>query len=180
MFHGFDMHAASPIMGHSATNPQDAPVPAKQPANPPTFRFGFFLAAALMLFGASASAQSILIDSRSATYGNPWPAGSAKGPTATTLNTRTLVTFNSLPAQGDYEVIGRIEVYSRWFGSTRKAMALLGEKARSMGANAVVEAGVWQAPAFPATVAPHGTGIAVRINDHQLLEKLADAASTWE
>lgn len=154
----------------------DTPLPSCKPE----FRLKCCLAVAIALTCPAVSAQSILIDNRTATYGNPWPAGSAKGPTATTLNTRTLVTFNRLPATGDYEVIGPIEVYSRWFGSPRKAMTLLGEKARSMGANAVVEAGVWLAPAFPATVAPHGTGIAVRINDHQLLEKLADSSSTWE
>lgn len=137
------------------------------------------LAAAAGLACTQASAQSVLLNHQTATYGNPWPSGTT-GPSARMLNSKTLVTFNSLPAQGDFEVLGRIEVYSRWFGSTRKAMTLLGEKARSMGANAVVETGVWQAPAFPATVAPHGTGIAVRINDYQLLEKLADSSSTWE
>jgi len=137
------------------------------------------LAAAAGLAFTQANAQSVLLNHQTATYGNPWPSGTT-GPSARTLNSKTLVTFNSLPAQGDFEVLGRIEVYSRWFGSTRKAMTLLGEKARSMGANAVVETGVWQAPAFPATVAPHGTGIAVRINDYQLLEKLADSSSTWE
>lgn len=137
------------------------------------------LATAAGLACTQASAQSVLLNHQTATYGNPWPSGTT-GPSARTLNSKTLVTFNSLPAQGDFEVLGRIEVYSRWFGSTRKAMTLLGEKARSMGANAVVETGVWQAPAFPATVAPHGTGIAVRINDYQLLEKLADSSSTWE
>lgn len=137
------------------------------------------LAAAAGLAFTQANAQSVLLNHQTATYGNPWPSGTT-GPSARTLNSKTLVTFNSLPAQGDFEVLGRIEVYSRWFGSTRKAMTLLGEKARSMGANAVVETGVWQAPAFPATVAPHGTGLAVRINDYQLLEKLADSSSTWE
>lgn len=139
----------------------------------------FCLAAGIGLACTTAGAQSMLLDHRTATYGNPWH-GSTAGPSAHTLNTKTLITFNSLPAQGDFQILGRIEVYSRWFGSTRKAMALLGEKARSMGANAVVEAGVWQAPAFPATVAPHGTGIAVRINDPRLLEKLADSSSSWE
>lgn len=176
MFHCFDMPAACPIICPSSVHCQQSPVPVHKSE----FRRKFYLAAVLALYGATAFAQSILIDSRTATYGNPWPASGMKGPTATTLNTRTLVTFNSLPPKGDYEVIGRIEVYSRWFGSTRKAMTLLGEKARSLGANAVVETGVWLAPAFPATVAPHGTGIAVRINDLQLLEKLADASSTWE
>lgn len=148
----------------------------------PPFRNIFLricLVAAAGLACTVASAQSVLLDHRTATYGNPW-RGSTNGPTAHTLNNKTLVTFNSLPAQGDFEVLGRIDVYSRWFGSTRKAMTMLGEKARSLGANAVVEAGVWQAPAFPATVAPHGTGIAVRIKDIQILEKLADSSSTWE
>lgn len=137
------------------------------------------LLAAAGLACSTASAQSVLLDHRSATYGNPW-LGSKTSPSAYTLNNKTLVTFNKLPAQGDFEILGRIDVYSRWFGSTRKAMTLLGEKAHSMGANAVVEAGIWQAPAFPATVAPHGTGIAVHIKDMQLLEKLADSSSSWE
>lgn len=174
MFHDFDM---PPTLYHlpPSTHQQENMVT-------PPFRnilIRLCLAAAASLTCAAASAQSVLLDQRSATYGNPWH-GSTTGPSAHTLNTKTLVTFNSLPAQGDFEVLGRIDVYSRWFGSTRKAMTLLGEKARSMGANAVVEAGVWQAPAFPATVAPHGTGIAVRIKDLQLLEKLADSSSTWE
>ncbi|MCG2577450.1 YbjQ family protein [Dechloromonas sp. XY25] len=148
----------------------------------PTFRNTFLrlcLIAAAGLSCTGASAQSVLLDHRTATYGNPWH-GSKTGPSAHMLNNKTLVTFNSLPAQGDFEILGRIEVYSRWFGSTRKALAMLGEKARSLGANAVVEASVWQAPAFPAAVAPHGTGIAVHIKDLQPLEKLADSSSTWE
>jgi len=175
MFHGFDMPSASPIIRPLASHRQDNTV------TPPfrNFLLRLSLAAAAGLACTQASAQSVLLNHQTATYGNPWPSGTT-GPSARTLNSKTLVTFNSLPAQGDFEVLGRIEVYSRWFGSTRKAMTLLGEKARSMGANAVVETGVWQAPAFPATVAPHGTGIAVRINDYQLLEKLADSSSTWE
>lgn len=138
------------------------------------------IAASAGLLCSTASAQSILLDHKSATYGNPWQGTAPSGPTAHMLNNKTLVTFNRLPAQGDFEILGRIDVHSRWFGSTGKAMTLLAEKARSLGANAVVEASVWLAPAFPATAAPHGTGIAVRINDHQLLEKLADSSSTWE
>lgn len=142
--------------------------------------FRLALGAAIALSSSMASGQSVLLDHRTATYGNPWQNSAPSGPSATTLNSRTLVTFNSLPAEGDFQILGRIEVYSRWFGSTRRAMAMLGEKARNMGANAVVETGVWQAPAFPVMVAPHGTGVAVRINDHELLRKLADSSSTWE
>ncbi len=122
-------------------------------------------------------AQSILLDYRTATYGNPFAGQSSSG---SNLFIRTLVTPNTISQPGAYEVLGRIDVYSRLFGSRRTAMRLLAEKAKSMGANAVIETTVWQAPAFPVPVAPHGTGIAVRILDRQILEQLADASSVWE
>ncbi|MBS1139290.1 MAG: hypothetical protein H6R13_743 [Proteobacteria bacterium] len=147
---------------------------------PPGLRFRLCLLIALFASGAPAFAQSILLDHRTATYGNPLKTGGAQSPTATTLNTRTLVTFNALPAEGDFEVLGQIDVHSRWFGTTSKAMKLLAEKSKFIGGNAVVESRVWLAPAFPAMIAPHGSGIAVRINDQKLLESLADSASTWE
>jgi hypothetical protein len=93
---------------------------------------------------------------------------------------KVLVTFNKVPATIDYEVIGPVEIYSRWFGGFGTARGLLGEKARQMGANAVVETGLWLAPSFPVPVAPHARGIAVRIPDIWDLERLADSASTWE
>lgn len=150
------------------------------PLMPSSLRFLRCLIIALLALAPAAFAQSILLDHRAATYGNPLHNIPSQGPSATTLNTRTLVTTKALPAQGDFEVLGQIEVYSRWFGGTQKAKALLGQRAKELGANAVFESQVWLAPAFPATVAPHGRGIAVRINDLQLLEKLADSASSWE
>jgi hypothetical protein len=93
---------------------------------------------------------------------------------------KILVTFNALPAEGAFEVIGPISVHKRWFGGTTAAIPLLANKARELGANAVVETRIWLAPAFPANVAPHGSGIAVRINDPSLINKLADQSSYWE
>ncbi|HXE39544.1 MAG TPA: hypothetical protein VN639_13815 [Azonexus sp.] len=93
---------------------------------------------------------------------------------------KVLVTFNGLPPEGSYELVGPISVFKRWFGGTGTAMRLLGERARELGANAVVSSSVWLAPAFPAQVAPHGKGIAIRVKDPQVLEALADQASTWE
>ena len=138
------------------------------------------LIVALIATGAPAFSQSILLDHRTATYGNPLPGAGTRAASANSRNMRTLVTFNALPAQGEFEILGQVDVHSRWFGSTSKATKLLAEKARSMGGNAVVEARVWQAPAFPAMVAPHGSGIVVRIDNVELLEKLADSASSWE
>lgn len=93
---------------------------------------------------------------------------------------KVLVTFNGLPPEGSYELVGPISVFKRWFGGTGTAMRLLGERARELGANAVVSTSVWLAPAFPAQVAPHGKGIAIRVKDPRVLEMLADQASTWE
>jgi hypothetical protein len=135
---------------------------------------------ALLLLGLPAMAQSILLDPVTATYGSPWHGSGAKGSSANIVNTATLVTSKALPAEGDFAILGRIDVHSRWFGSTGKATKLLAEKAKMMGGNAVVESQVWQAPAFPAIVAPHGSGIAVRIDDHELLESMANAGSSWE
>jgi hypothetical protein len=134
----------------------------------------------LGLSGAPVLAQSILLDPATATYGSPWQGAASKGTSANLPGSATLVTSKALPAEGDFTILGRIDVQSSWFGSTGKATKLLAEKAKQMGGNAVVESQVWQAPAFPAIVAPHGSGIAVRIDDHELLESMANSASSWE
>lgn len=93
---------------------------------------------------------------------------------------KILITKKSLPATGAYEVIESISVYSRWFGNKDDVIRMLREQARSLGANAIVETGTWYAPAFPSTLAPHASGIAVRIREIELLEAMTDSTSTWE
>ncbi|UCV21137.1 hypothetical protein [Ferribacterium limneticum] len=130
--------------------------------------------------GWPASAQSILLDPNTATYGNPWVTPRLNGTSASALDTKVLVTTSALPAQGDFETLGALYVQSRWPGSTGKARKLLAEQAKGMGANVVVESRVWQGLAFPAVVAPQGSGIAVLVKDHELLESLAGSVGTWE
>lgn len=125
-------------------------------------------------------AQSVLLDHRTATYGNPWVGPPARVPGTNAHPEKTLVTAKALPAQGDFETLGALYVQSRWPGNTGKAKKLLAEQAKRMGANVVVEARVWQALAFPAVVAPNGSGLAVRINDADLLDSLTVSGSTWE
>lgn len=139
------------------------------------------LTIALLIPGWPASAQSILLDHRTATYGNPF-GNSANAPAASssTIGMKTLVSTSALPAKGEFEILGPLSVQSSWPGGTAKATRLLAEQAKGMGANAVVEARVWQAFAFPALFAPHGSGIAVRIKDDELLRSLAGSGSTWE
>lgn len=115
-----------------------------------------------------------------ATDGQPTKAPNAAYVISPAEAGKVLVTFNGLPPEGSYELVGPISVFKRWFGGTGTAMRLLGERARELGANAVVSTSVWLAPAFPAQVAPHGKGIAIRVKDPRVLETLADEASTWE
>lgn len=93
---------------------------------------------------------------------------------------KILITKKSLPATGAYEVIESVWAYSRWFGNKDDVIRMLREQARSLGANAIVETGTWYAPAFPSTLAPHASGIAVRIREIELLEAMTDSTSTWE
>ncbi|NTV71558.1 MAG: hypothetical protein HGA71_15605 [Azonexaceae bacterium] len=146
----------------------------------PSCRLRLALLIALTITGWPAGAQSILLDHRTATYGNPWVTTGIQGASSGGVESRTLVTTNALPAEGDFKIIGPLNVHARWPGSTHKATKLLAEQAKSLGANAVVEARVWQDLAFPAGIAPHGSGIAVRIKDEELLRSLTNSASTWE
>jgi hypothetical protein len=142
------------------------------------FLAGLAVALSFVLSGGNAYGQQRdpKADARSATYyGLPeFAHGSYLS------SGRVLVTFNALPADGAYEVIGPISVYKRGYGGLATARQLLANRARELGANAVVEAGVWLAPAFPAKVAPHGAGIAVRVMHPDVLQSLMDDYSSWE
>jgi hypothetical protein len=93
---------------------------------------------------------------------------------------RVLLSFNGLPADSAYEVIGPISVYKRWYGGLSTARRMLADQARALGANAIVETRVWLAPAFPAKAAPHGSGIAIRVNHPDVLQSLMGDGSSWE
>lgn len=93
---------------------------------------------------------------------------------------KVLITYNTLPESGNFEVVGPIYATKRWFGGADVVTKSLGEQARALGANAVVDFKLWWAPAFPVPAAPHGKGIAVKVNDQALLKTLVDDASYWE
>ncbi len=135
---------------------------------------------ALLVTGWPAGAQSILLDSTTATYGNPWVTPMLQGSSASSLGTKVLITTSVLPVKGEFETLGALYVKSGWPGSTDKARKLLAEQAKGMGANVVVEARVWQGLAFPAVVAPQGSGIAILVRDSEQLESLVSSGSTWE
>ncbi|PKO39112.1 MAG: hypothetical protein CVU33_06375 [Betaproteobacteria bacterium HGW-Betaproteobacteria-6] len=135
---------------------------------------------ALVLPGWPVGAQSILLDPNTATYGPPWVTPMPQGSSASPRDTKVLITTSALPVQGDFETLGALYVKSGWPGSTSKAKKLLAEQAKGLGANVVVEARVWQGLAFPAVVAPQGSGIAILVRDSEQLESLVSSGSTWE
>ena len=76
---------------------------------------------------------------------------------------RVYVTSASLPATVHYEVLGRLEVGTVWYGSSGNVLESLADGARELGADAVVEVKTWHQPAGWSWAAPHGSGTAVRI-----------------
>lgn len=109
------------------------------------------------------------------------PASEAKGNTTPATRQKVLMVWGStLPADIEYEVIGPISVYKRWFGGMGQAYPLLAEKARELGGNAVLSAHAYLSPAFPANVAPHGKGIVIRVKDPAKLERLSAEDGQWE
>lgn len=142
------------------------------------FLAGLAVALTFALAGGNAYGQQRdpRADARSATYyGLPeFAHGSYISPG------RVLMSFNALPGEGTYEVIGPINVYKRWYGGLSTARRILADRARELGANAVVETRVWLAPAFPAKLAPHGSGIAIRVDHPDVLQSLMGDGSSWE
>jgi uncharacterized protein YbjQ (UPF0145 family) len=109
------------------------------------------------------------------------PTAQPSAPRATAAYTgKVLILGGPLPADLRHEVVGHIGVFKRGFGGTGEAFHMLGDKARALGANAVIDARVWLAPAFPVNVAPHGRGIAVRVQDPTALEELGKTGGRWE
>src|SRR5262245_30269593 len=91
---------------------------------------------------------------------------------------KVLVLTRPMPPDIEHEVIGKIDVAERGFGGIADAFRALGDKGREVGANAIVDARVWLAPAFPSPAAPHGKGVAVRVKDPKKLQELVEGR--WE
>jgi hypothetical protein len=107
--------------------------------------------------------------------------GEAKPGTVAPTQPKILIIWGStLPADIEYEVIGPVSVYKRWYGGMSQAYPLLADKARELGGNAILEAHAWLSPAFPVQVAPHGKGIVIRVKDPAKLERLAADDGQWE
>lgn len=85
-------------------------------------------------------------------------------PSPPTTN-RIRITSATLPSGVAYEVLGTIDAGSNWYGGDEDAEKMLADRARAMGADAVIQAKLWHQPSGFSWAAPHGSGVAVKITD---------------
>jgi hypothetical protein len=85
---------------------------------------------------------------------------------------------NALPANVKYETIGEINIGKVWYGGSDALLDEMANKARSLGADAVIEIGTWKQPSGFAWAAPHASGKAVRILNKKLVNMNA-LGGTW-
>jgi len=85
---------------------------------------------------------------------------------------RVFVTKQSLPTSVAFVRISTIDVGKVWYGSADGALVAMADRARELGANAIIETRTWHQPAGWAWSAPQGSGLAVRVTDIKSLEPL--------
>ena len=62
-----------------------------------------------------------------------------------------------------YEALGTLDVGTIWYGGGDKVDQQMADRARAMGADAVINVRRWRQPSGFAWAAPHGSGQAVKI-----------------
>ena len=83
---------------------------------------------------------------------------------------RVFVTRQPLPASVAFVKVSTIDVGKAWYGSINGVFAAMADRARELGANAVIETKTWHQPAGWSWYSPEGSGLAVRIADTKSLE----------
>ena len=76
---------------------------------------------------------------------------------------KVFVTEQALPASEKYEVVEQIEVGKIWYGESKSVVQAMADRARQIGADAVVEAKTWRQPSGFSWSAPHGSGKAIKL-----------------
>jgi hypothetical protein len=87
-------------------------------------------------------------------------------------NDKVFITEQSLPSSVEFELISNIDVGKIWYGSSSNVLTSMADKARELGANAIIQVKMWHQPSGFSWAAPHGSGQAVRINDIKILDSL--------
>ncbi|MGH2855381.1 MAG: hypothetical protein ACRDLF_14445, partial [Solirubrobacteraceae bacterium] len=89
---------------------------------------------------------------------------------------QVFVTEQGLPAGVPYETIATIDVGKVWYGSDTKVLATMADRARELGANALIDVKTWHQMAGYSYAAPHGSARAVCIKD---LNQVRSLAGEW-
>src|SRR5438093_6523683 len=75
---------------------------------------------------------------------------------------RIFITKASLPAD-NIEPIAELELNKGWYGSTDNTQQALGDRARELGADAVINMKSWHAPSAFSWASPYSSGTAVKL-----------------
>jgi hypothetical protein len=93
-------------------------------------------------------------------------------------NNKVLFVDNTLPPNVKYDVLGEINIGKVWYGGGDVLLDEMADKARALGADAVIEVGTWRQPSGFAWAAPHASGKAVKLLNKKSLDMKA-LAGTW-
>ncbi len=77
---------------------------------------------------------------------------------------RVFVTQERLPADS-YDFVSMIDVGKIWYGGSTKVLISMADRARELGADAVIEVKTWHQPSGFSWAAPHGSGKAVKFKN---------------
>ena len=121
--------------------------------------------AAALLVGACSAHNPFIVSNRTSSS----PASESK---FSPHSDKVFFTQLSLPPAVTFEQISTIDVGKVWYGSSKSVYKSMADRARQIGANAVVQVKTWHQPSGYSWSAPHGTGQAVHISDIHQLETL--------
>ena len=124
-----------------------------------------------LLVGACSAHNPFIVSNKTTSA----PVSEAKFPPHTD---KVFFTEQPLPPTVKFELISTIDVGKVWYGSSNSVYKSMAERARQLGANAVVQVKTWHQPAGYAWYAPHGSGQAIRVDDLDLLDSL-DLEGSW-
>jgi hypothetical protein len=77
---------------------------------------------------------------------------------------KVFITEDSLPA-ASYDYVAVIDVGKIWYGGSTAVLVSIAERAREVGADAVIEVKTWHQPSGFSWAAPHGSGTAIKFKN---------------
>lgn len=125
------------------------------------------LASAALVVLAACSAHSPMI-LKSTT--NVSPAGNAA---AVPHTDQVLIIEGPLPAGIEFDAVGTIDIGKVWYTGSDGILVEMAQRARTMGADAVINVKRWRQPSGWAWAAPHGRGEAVKLRNKDQIKELA-------